>query len=57
MTRENGFKLKKVRFRLDIRKNWQRLSREVVTVLSLQTAKISQDSALSTDGAVVVPVS
>ena len=52
-------------FRLDIRKmffmirtarQWHRLPREVVGAPSLQAPKVRQDGALSTDGAVGVPV-
>ena len=51
----NGFKLKKSRFRLDIRKksftvgvvrHWNRLPSGVVDVLSLETFKVKLDKAL-----------
>jgi len=55
-TRSNGFKLREVRFRLDIRKklftmkvvkHWNRLPREVVDTSSLETFQARQDGALS----------
>jgi len=55
-TRGNGFKLRKEKFILDIRKkvfsvgtvkHWHRLSREVVDAPSLETFKMRLDEALS----------
>jgi len=55
-TRGNGFKLKKGRFRLHIRKGfftmkvvkpWHRLSRELGDAPSLETFKVRLDGALS----------
>ena len=55
-TKGNGFRLKDKRFRLDIMKkfltirmvkHWNRLPREVVDALSLETFKVSVDQALS----------
>jgi len=55
-TRGNGFKLKEVRFRLNIRKkcftmrvvkHWKRLPREVLDAPSLETVKVRLDRALS----------
>ncbi|GAB0190085.1 hypothetical protein GRJ2_001473800 [Grus japonensis] len=55
-TRDNGFKLKEVRFRLDIRKtffmvrvvkHWHRLPREVVDAPSLEALKVRLNGALS----------
>ena len=52
----NGFKLKKERYRLDMRKKfftiravkpWHRLPRDVVDFLSLETFKVRQDRDLS----------
>jgi len=56
-TRGNYFKLKEGRFRLDIRKKfstarvvklWNRLLREVIDTLPMETAKVRPDGALST---------
>ena len=55
-TRENGFKVKEGRYRLDIRnsffsirvvKHWHMLPREVVDVLSLEMLKVTLHGALS----------
>jgi len=55
-TRNNGFKLREGRFRLDIRrkfftvrvvKHWHRLPREVVVAPSLEISKAGFDGALS----------
>jgi len=54
-TRRNGFKLNKGRFRLNIRKKfvtvrvvreWNRLPRDVIDVLSLETFKARLDQTL-----------
>ncbi len=54
-TKGNGFKLKEGRFRLDIRKksftvrvmkHWQRLPRDVVDAMSLETFKVRLNRAL-----------
>jgi len=56
-TRENDFKLKEKRFRLDIRKkiftirvvrHWDRLPREVVDAPCLETLTVRLDGSLST---------
>jgi len=56
-TRENGFKLKEVKFKLDIRRklfmirvmrHWNRLPRMLVGTLSLEMFKVRMDGALST---------
>ena len=56
-TKIRGFKLKEERFRLDIRKlfftiraagHWNRLPREMVDALSLETFKVRLDGTLST---------
>ena len=55
-TRGNGFKLKHGKFRLDIRKkfftisvakHWNRLPRDMVNALPLETRKVRLDQALS----------
>ena len=54
-TRGNGFKLKKMRFSLDIKKfltvrvvmHWYRLPKEVTDAPSLETFKLRLDGALS----------
>jgi len=55
-TRDNGFKLKEDRFRFDIRKKcctlrvvrcWNRLSREVVDIPSLEMFKVRLDGPSS----------
>ena len=54
-TKNNGFKLREVRFKVDIRqkfftmvvKHWNGMPREVVEVPSLETFKVRLDGALS----------
>ena len=52
--RETGFKLKEVKFKLDIRimirvmRHWNRLPRMLVGTLSLEMFKVRTDGALST---------